>query len=331
MLRKGLLLEHDSQEPARRAASQRWLRRGAVAAAIAGMLAVEPLIGCVRAYGTADTQTEVSRLVRGGRGEKDAKDALETALKYAPDDTKEAIGRIPQNYAKAKSLAAELGIRKPDAVTYVNLAYGIAAIGEDRTAGLYRSEGVQFFLRYPKSTLLQASQNAGTKEVSDRPVLLAVFNKNDWNGHFYREGMALEPLARHYKIIIAEADSEGAFYDRLRATARDYGRVDTLILAGHGAPNSVQLGESNEKGEIDTSDGDELAAVKETLAPHPTVVLASCSTGQDDKSVAKLIADEWDALVFAPVKAITKTEYNLDGDGKLVSVSYDVESRQFAK
>ncbi len=311
--------------------SGKWLRRGALIAAFGAALAVEPLAGCVHAYNYANTQSEVSRLVKGHKGEKDAKDALETAMKYAPDDSKEAIGRIPENYPKSRKLAATLKIKDPDAVTYLNLAYGIAAIGEERTAALYKGMGMEFFLRYPKSALLQAYENMEKKEMSEKPILLVVFNKNDWNGHFYREGMALGPLAKHYKLLIAEADSEDAFYSRMKSTARDYGRIDTLILAGHGAKNSVQLGGSDEKGEIDLTDGDELAAVKDTLIEHPEVVLASCSTGEDDKSIGKLIADEWDAKVFAPIKAITKTEYNLDEDGKLVSVSYDVESRQFAK
>ncbi len=330
MPKKGLLLENE-MPPFRSRISGRWMRRGAIAAVFAGMLWAEPLAGCMRAYNYGNTQSEVSTLVRGHKGEKDAKDALDTALRYATEDSREAMGRIPQNYAKSRKLAASLGIKDPDAVTYLNLSYGIAAIGEERTAALHRTMGMEFFLRYPKSALMEAYENMSATGASEKPVLLVVFNKNDWNGHFYREGAALVPLAKHYNMLIAEADSEDSLYLRLKSASKDYGKIDTLILAGHGARNSVQLGASDEKGEIDLTDGAELAAVMDAFVAHPTVVLASCSTGEDDKSIAKLIADEWDALVFAPVKAITKTDYNLDSDGKLVSVSYDVESRQFAR
>jgi hypothetical protein len=307
----------------------RWAKRGFMAAAVLG-LAVEPIIGCsVSTYSSGEPPNVITKLLDGAKKD-DAKDALETATRHADDDTKEAIARIAQNYERAAALSKRLGLPE-DALTRLNMAYGIAAVGEKKAEELHKGLGIQFFLRYPRSILEEVHHNMLRTEISERPLMLVIFNKNDWNGHFYREGMALAGLERYYKVMIVEADSEDAFYSKMRSLAKSYGRIDTLILAGHGAPDSIQLGDNDDKGEIDLTDSKELAELKGSFVPVPTVVLASCSTGQDDKSIAALLSRAWEANVFAPVKAITKIEYHLDDSGRLASVSYDVESRQFAK
>lgn len=304
---------------------RRTLQKGAMVLSLGALLAVEPSFGCATLHNTADIQGRISSMLTGSERE-DAKKALGTALSHAPPDSREAIERIPQNLERGRALARELG-EDANEVNALNFAYAISAVGESAARDLHNSLGIRFFLRYSRSALIEAQANMRTSD--GRPLLLAAFNKNDWNSAFYREGMGLDPLLRHYRVLIVEVDSETDFYNRVRAISTEHGRISAAVIGGHGLPDSILLGAQTELGRIDTTDGTELSALRGYFVDRPTVVLISCSTGENEKAVGAVIANSWGAEVFAPVTPSSRTTFHLSSTGSIDRVSYDVETRRF--
>jgi hypothetical protein len=291
---------------------------------LTALLAVEPATGCATSN-TATIQSRISGMLEGSE-RADAEKALGTALSYAPQDSREAIARIPESLDRGRALAHELG-EDNNEVNAVNFAYGIVAVGEHNVRELHQQLGMRFFMRYSRTTLRELVGNLS--ESDSRPLLVAAFNKNDWNSAFYREGMGIETLMRYYRVIIVEVSTEGELYDRIRSVPASSGRINTLLIAGHGQADSVQLGAPDEAGRIDTTDGTELEGLRDHLAAHPLIVLISCSTGESDKAVGHTIADGLRAVVYAPVTPSTRTVFHLDSSGRIERVSYDVDTRRF--
>ena len=303
---------------------KRKLQRGALLLSLSALLAVEPATGCATVNNSA-IQSRISSMLTGSERD-DARKALETALSHAPADSREVIARIPENLERGRALARELG-EDGNEVNALNFAYAVSAIGESATRDLHNSLGIRFFMRYSRSALIEVQANL---HLSDgRPLLLAAFNKNDWNSAFYREGMGLDPLLRHYRLIIVEVDSETQFYGRVRTLSGSHGRISAMVIGGHGLPDSILLGAQSETGRLDTTDGTELQAIRDSFVARPTVVLISCSTGENEKAVGAVIANSWGAEVFAPVTPSSRTTFHLSSAGSIDRVSYDVETRRF--
>jgi hypothetical protein len=261
-----------------------------------------------------------------GNEREDAEKAVGTALSHAPSDSRRVIEHIPEHLDRGRILAQELGEENTE-VNAVNFAYGIAAIGEQNVRELHEHFGIRFFMRYSRTTLNELISNM--RESDSRPLLLAAFNKNDWNSAFYREGMGIETLLRHYRVIIVEVANEGELYSRVRGVSGENARISTLLLAGHGQADSVQLGAATEEGRIDTTDQNELEGLREFLVPRPLVVLISCSTGESEKAVGSTIATALGATLYAPVTPSSRTTFHLDSSGRIENVTYDVEARRF--
>ncbi|MEW6035934.1 MAG: hypothetical protein AB1529_04940 [Candidatus Micrarchaeota archaeon] len=294
-------------------------------AALGAFLAVEPVWGCATMNTTAVQSRIVSMLDASGR--ETAEKALTSAMDHAPPDSRGAFERLPENLEAGRRLARELGLEGND-VDALNFGYAISSVGEGMTRSLNRELGIRFFMRYSRRTLLEV--HASLASSSPDPLLLVAFNKSDWNGAFYREGMNLEALLPHYKVLLVEVENEGQLYSRMRDISAAHGRISAMVIGGHGLPESIQLGAQDEAGRIDTSDGTELEGVRGTLIAHPLVVLVSCSTGQSDKAVGALISRSWNADLFAPVTPSSRTVFHLGADGSIERVSYDVETRRFA-
>ena len=156
-----------------------------------------------------------------------------------------------------------------------------------------------------------------------KPVLLVTANKNDPIGAFSDLGVTLEDLTKHYRLIITETDSEDGFYDIVPAIANKYGEIDTLIIAGHGAPTSILLGEKSDKGRLDLTDEDHLESLKYYFGQHSKVILAACSSGVDERSVGALISRALNVALIAPTKNVQVPSYDLDQEGRIVDVKYE--------
>ena len=224
-------------------------------------------------------------------------------------------------YADGKKLAKSLGAEYNNAEICLNFAYALSTIGTEKTRELYGKTGIVYFMRYDKETLgsLHSSLNGKNQE---KPLLLAVFNKNDPNGAFYVEGVRLEKLTKYYRVIIVEAENEGEFYGKIASVADKYGKIDTLAIGGHGTPDSIRMGKDTDEGRIDLTDRNELKALGTVFARDPTVILISCSTGRNSGAVGAMLSETWKARLFAPEMDSSYTDYILNPDGKIERVSY---------
>ncbi len=244
----------------------------------------------------------------------------------------ELVVRYIDHYPKAQKLASSLGIPKSSVEVCANFAYGIATIGEEKTKLLNRKFGIEYFGRYSKKQL----EDMSNKVANSKPVLLAVFSKSDPPGAFYRVGGQLESLMKYYNVVVVEVNSDKEVYARIKEMSGDYGKIDTMLIAGHGSPDRILLGKPplsplRDENTLDLTDGPKLAAVKQYFVDKPTVILESCSTGQDEKSIGALLSRVWGADLFAPTVPSSLSTYDLEKNGKIRNVTYDVESNKFQR
>jgi hypothetical protein len=250
----------------------------------------------------------------------------------SPYEFIELAVRYIDHYPKAQKLASSLGIPKSSVEVCANFAYAISTIGEEKTKLLNRRFGIEYFGRYSKAQL----EDMGNKVANGKPVLLAVFSKDDPPGAFYRVGGQLESLMKYYNVVIVEVNSDTEVYSRIREMSGAYGKIDTMLIAGHGSPEKIMLGKppsgpARDEDTLDLMDGSKLASVRQYFVDKPTVILESCSTGKDEKSIGALLSRIWGARLFAPTVPSSESKYELEKDGKIKNVTYDVESREFQR
>jgi hypothetical protein len=236
-----------------------------------------------------------------------------------------------QNYDNAARLAGELGLGD-DFTRIINFAYGISEIGEEKTSALYRENGIEYFARYSKTVLEEAYSALDPSYQSDKPLLLVTFNKHDSTGVYYSVGQGLDVLLPGYKLVLSEVGTDDAFYGMLDKVHQSHGEIAALIIGGHGVPNSIILSAySGEDSILDLSDIDKVSRYRYVFAETPTVILISCSTGQDDKAIGAYLSRTWGAVLFAPKVPSNLKSYNLATDGTISSVTFFDESSEFLK
>jgi hypothetical protein len=236
----------------------------------------------------------------------------------------------PGRFARGTALARRLigpGFISPE--VSLNFAWAIGEIGAERTEALYRAFGMRYFARYSTSMLEQLHRNIGRPADPSRRSLLVMFPHHDYNGAFYREGLNLDGLMDRFNVVIYERADERGFYSAAADFGRRYGRTGSLIIGGHGTPESIRLGENNEAGMLDLTDQDEMAALRGILGPDPSVILVSCSTGRSASGIGALISRVLRAHLYAPAAPGNVAEYSVDRRGRL-SATYSVRRGEFA-
>jgi hypothetical protein len=240
------------------------------------------------------------------------------------------LRRLVNSFDKGKSLAKELKADSSDPFVNLSFAYALETIGKARTIALFDRAGIEYFVRYTPATLVRVYKNINSIKSQKKPLMLALFAKHDNNGAFIREGRELEKLTRYYHLIINEVESSNGFHLSIRRTPGQLHRPATYIIAGHGSPTDIRLGRRIVAGyTLATYNLDLIRRLKGSIGSLPTVILVSCSTGQNEYSIGNLISKTWDARLFAPVFPSSKTSYNLDKNGKITSVSYNVPTKEF--
>ncbi|MBS3067712.1 hypothetical protein J4450_03350 [Candidatus Micrarchaeota archaeon] len=240
----------------------------------------------------------------------------------------ESILSLPADYEKAKEFAKSTEAEYENPAFVLNFYYGGTNIGDIKAKELHNALGLEYFARYTVKTLDEVHQNLGST-ANKKPVLLVVFNKNDHNGAFYSEGTKLEALTKYYKLLIAEAENEHEFYSKISSIEKKYGKIDTLIIGGHGEADSILLGMDKEEGRIDLTDEEEISQLQGHFISKPTIILVACSTGRNEGSIGALLSRALKADLFAPTRESSETNYHLDAIGKIVDVTYSVKGRIF--
>jgi hypothetical protein len=242
------------------------------------------------------------------------------------------LEEIVQKYGEGKRLAQQCGANFKDPETCLNFAYGIAMIGAEGVRKLHRATGVEYFMRYSKNMLTEAVANLDPTRNKDKPLLIAMNAKADHNGAFYRGGLTIDPLSKHYRVMLAESGSESEFKQRMLAIAQTYGKAHTVFLGGHGEANEVLLGPStlsSDEQMLDTTDEDTIKAIKPALVANPTVILDSCSTARGTNSIAEMLSREWGARVYAPQFRTSMAKFVLAPDGAIQDVTFNTERSRY--
>ena len=154
-----------------------------------------------------------------------------------------------------------------------------------RLSALIKGNNLTYDLgRYPYALMkevLAARSDPEYKKGS--PVAVIVLNQDDPNGAFR------SPDAQYWKSIINagfrielfEASSDMELDARIEQVGGGKGRIDFLMIGGHGTPKKLLLGPGeSEKAALDINDTDAVNAWKPHLADNVQILLDSCSNGQ---------------------------------------------------
>ncbi|MBI5227854.1 hypothetical protein HY988_04675 [Candidatus Micrarchaeota archaeon] len=246
---------------------------------------------------------------------------------------------------RARAFARQLGVSQ-DGEILLNLVWGLTILGEEKIKTLYQAFGITYFLRYTKNTLDETYKNAISN--SDKPVALIVFNKCDFDGAFYREGLTLDGLTKFYRVVIVETDNEKDFYERVEATGKSK-KISLLIIGGHGTPQSIRLGgkhiepdsvnlsdeeKLDGRYELDLTDEEEIKHrnIRQWMAPNSTIALIACATGLLESSIGAMISSSFGAkILYAPRFNSSETVFHLSYEGELDTVTYNVPVSTFSE
>ena len=142
--------------------------------------------------------------------------------------------------------------------------------------------------------LLESHERLARGEVSER-LTVVVGPTEDWNGAFTSDGgfPLLDTLLEQedHQVLYFEANGEREMLRLLQAIRTKSGRdIDVLIVAGHGTPFSLALGDPQVQPQFEETLEDryltpedvvlgDLSALDGIVAPEGEVILYSCSTG----------------------------------------------------
>ncbi|HNT60943.1 MAG TPA: hypothetical protein PKJ97_03125, partial [Candidatus Bilamarchaeaceae archaeon] len=228
------------------------------------------------------------------------------------------------DYDEGIRLAAALFGERRNMERIMNLSYAIHAVGAEKAKELYNKFGMEYFFRYSQEVLQEVARNADPASSPEKPILLAVFPKSDWNDAFYGYKDSLRKLAGYYRIMVVEVGSQDSLYERVNSVAGWYGkRISALVLGGHGSPASISLGGRGQYRMINISDTEEMERMRDSLVDGPVIVLNSCSTGAYGGSIAGVLARVLNARVYAPTRDSSLYDFMLDGEGGINGALYE--------
>jgi hypothetical protein len=220
----------------------------------------------------------------------------------------------PQSFEAGRQLAQRLigGFISPE--VGLNFAYAIETIGAERAATLYRRFGIRHFARYSPQLLNRLYERA--KGRSTRPAVLAVFPDSDYNGAFYSAGRRLDGLLGDFDVILYERDTESGFFAAAADFRRSFGQTPSIIIGGHGSPESIRLGNETDEGMLDLTDRDKMGSLRDVLLPNSSMVLVSCSTGRDENSIGAMLSRLLGTTLYAPTTPSNVSEFRAS-DGRV--------------
>ena|GEM_PF-6379236 len=236
--------------------------------------------------------------------------------------------RYRGDWEKGRRLASSVGAHADDREICINFAYALDKLGEEKTKELYLRFGIEYFARYPPEYLKKMLEGGIDPSL---PLLIVAYNKNDWNGAFYDNFDSMHFLQNHYRMLVVEMETELEFYGQLSKIEQDHGKIDTLIIGGHGSEGSISLGMGPEEiYDLTFEDLREMRKYKYLFKEKPTVILQSCSTGKDESAIGARISRIWDAKLFAPKEPTSVKEIRVDKEtGEISEVIYGEKSAVF--
>jgi Domain of unknown function (DUF4347) len=185
---------------------------------------------------------------------------------------------------------------------------------------LSRDYGIQNFSRYPREMLIDQLEN---EDDTETPYGVALYSQNDWNGAIGKMSqldlLELDEEAKKagLRVRIIECSGLVSAAKRFISLDKKYGedqKIQFALVAAHGAPKSIELGDRNL--EVESLPEKALQGIASFFAEKPTVILHACSTGEDESGIANALAQVTNAEVIATgyqltgleIQSITKTD-----------------------
>ncbi|NYZ77484.1 DUF4347 domain-containing protein [Candidatus Micrarchaeota archaeon] len=288
----------------------------------------------------ADKMSAITNMMSVSGGEW-AGTRLETLYSHPDFWTTDLI-----DFIHASAVVDQLGIKEEPEII-LNFVYATKVIGDEKTLELHKKCGIMYFMRYTKAMLEKAYASLDSAYEKDAHNSVIIYNKNDWNKAFYNDWKALDVFKKSPRLFIYEVDSDKEFFATIEDISDNYGRINAIVIGGHGNPNSIELGASSgDRGNIDMSDKHELEVLRDSFVETPQVVIVGCSTGKKANGIAAMISDAWDAELWAPtmpsdvitedegkkvimdlltLEPVDKTVIDVDANGKMhMNALYEV-------
>lgn len=190
------------------------------------------------------------------------------------------------------------------------------------TKVLMKEFGIRDFGRYPEEMLVKQYKQRNNL---DLPYGVIIMPFTDWNGAFYHDQQIFRDFFRkidgRYALRIVECKSLidiGRILLQLnkryapentnkntdsneKTTLAKGHRITFAIIGGHGTANSIQFGNKSPFSELYQEDlsNKGIQRVSYLLDEDPTIILASCSTGQEE-GIGQSISKIYKGKVIAP-------------------------------
>ena len=173
--------------------------------------------------------------------------------------------------------------------------------------------GVRDVARYPTDLLLNQFRQ---RDDLTTPYGLIVYPRADWNGAFNFGHAALSQIQSEvggqFLIRIVECDTKMGIARRLIGFNKKYGKVSFGVLAGHGSPVSIAMGEGGDplaSLRIRDFRGDGVKRIHQYFMPGAELTLLSCSTGFEG-GIGERLSQITDTRLTAPVQPSNITSFH---------------------
>ena len=211
----------------------------------------------------------------------------------------------------------------------IDYAYAFSLFDEHYIKFFNSAFNIDHFLRYNKE-ILQHLLETFSEPLENKPLAVVILQKEDYNGVLYKFAKVLSKLINNYKLLIYEVSNEDEFYKRLNEVYEDFGKINILIIGGHGNEEHIAFSfKAKEKEKLDKSDKKEIEPLKNIFHENSLIILFSCSTGKGENSIGELLSKTLNVKVFAPSKDVRSMDFMLDENGKVVGVIYDGEQIRY--
>lgn len=201
------------------------------------------------------------------------------------------------------------------------------------TAILNQEFGICDFARYPLNLLMD---QCAERDSADKPYGIILYPRTDHNGGYYGSIKVLENLHRQlgeqYLIRAMECKNKYEIARRLIALNKRYGKISFAIVGGHGTSETIEFSEGKEKVTYLHSEdlkGKGVARTSQFFIENPTIILASCATGQEG-GIGQRLSEVFGCKVIAPDKPahFESIEAQIDNGKVDFTVEYSEESEK---
>jgi len=181
---------------------------------------------------------------------------------------------------------------------------------------LFDKFNIVTFGRYSKDCLLNQLDMETGEEGGYYGLVL--YPASDWNGVFYNTKEVFDKTNQYFVeqtgapvLRVFECQNHKQAVEALNTARKKYGPIGFSVIGGHGTRNSVQFGEKNNttgRFEITLEDLEKYSAIAShfpaeggspLFSPGATIILKSCSTGQEG-GIAQKLSEIFGIKVIGP-------------------------------